>query len=90
MLLDDAVRARLADAVEALRAVAPDVAWVAPANLHVTLKFLGGVDETRLPDVAAAVAAAAAGYGGFPVPIRGLGGFPSATRPIAMLNSASA
>lgn len=54
---------------------------MAPPNLHVALKFLGGVDEARLPEVEAAVAAAASGYGAFPLPIRGLGAFPSATRP---------
>jgi RNA 2',3'-cyclic 3'-phosphodiesterase len=56
------------------------VAWTAETNLHVTLKFLGNVDEARLADVAAALGAAAT-VPAFAVDVRGLGAFPSATRP---------
>jgi 2'-5' RNA ligase len=79
--LPDDVRQRLAAEIERLRAHAADVAWVAPDNLHVTLKFLGPVDEARVPSVAAAVTAAAAGQRGFEVGVRGLGAFPSPERP---------
>lgn len=81
MLLPDEVRQRLAAAVERLRPHAAGVAWVAPANLHVTLKFLGEVDEGRVPSVAAALAAAAGAHGAFDVSVRGLGAFPSPERP---------
>src|SRR4051812_9489784 len=36
-------------------------AWVAPARFHVTAKFLGGVPESRLSEVADAAARAARG-----------------------------
>ncbi len=81
MLLPDDVRQRLAAEIERLRPHAADVAWVAPANLHLTLKFLGQVDEARVPAVAAALATAAAGHRGFDVLVRGLGAFPSPARP---------
>lgn len=81
VLLDDAVRAALARAVEQLRAVARDVAWVAPANFHLTLKFLGEVPETRLAELTAALAAAAAPLASFGLDVQGLGAFPSLTRP---------
>ena len=55
MLLPDDVRQRLAAAIERLRPHAADVAWVAAGNLHVTLKFLGQVDETRVPALADAL-----------------------------------
>src|SRR6266568_1130513 len=45
--LDETVRAALGAAIEGLRGVARDVAWVAPENLHLTLKFLGQVREPR-------------------------------------------
>jgi RNA 2',3'-cyclic 3'-phosphodiesterase len=61
--------------------VASDVAWVAETNLHVTLKFLGQIDDARVPSLVSALAAAAAGLTGFEVGVRGLGAFPSATRP---------
>jgi 2'-5' RNA ligase len=49
VLLPDDLRQRLAAEIERLRPHAAAVAWVAPANLHVTLKFLGQVDEARAP-----------------------------------------
>ena len=56
------------------------MAWVAEANLHVTVKFLGNVDEARLGDVSAALQRAAI-VPPFEVAIRGLGAFPAASRP---------
>lgn len=81
VLLDDTVRAALGLASERLRARARGVAWVAPENLHVTLKFLGAVDEGRVPGVTAALAGAAGGAAPFDVVVQGLGAFPSLTRP---------
>jgi 2'-5' RNA ligase len=81
VLLPDDLRQRLETAIERLRPHAADVAWVAPANLHVTLKFLGRVDESRAPALAEALAASLAGQRAFDVGVRGLGAFPSPTRP---------
>jgi 2'-5' RNA ligase len=81
VLLPDDLRQRLATAIERLRLHAADVTWVAPANLHVTLKFLGQVDETRVSALADALRAALADQRAVDVTVRGLGAFPSATRP---------
>jgi 2'-5' RNA ligase len=81
VLLPDAVRQRLASEIERLRPHATDVAWVAPANLHVTLKFLGQVDEARVPVLVDALRAAAAGHRALDVAVRGLGAFPTPSRP---------
>ena len=81
MLLPDDVRQRLAAAIERLRPHAADVAWVAAGNLHVTLKFLGQVDETRVPALADALRVTLAGEPAFDVAVRGLGAFPSPMRP---------
>ena len=63
-----------------MRPLAPGVAWIAGGNLHVTLKFLGGVEPARLPAIEAALAAAAAGQPTFDLEIHGLGAFPSRSR----------
>lgn len=81
--LDDGARAAVSDAVARLRALsererqgsARGVAWVDAGRLHVTLHFLGEVDEARLPPLTAALAPALdfdppriglAGWGVFP------------------------
>jgi len=57
------------------------ISWVAPANIHITLKFLGDVDET-LPDaVASALAAPLRKIPAFNVSLRGIGVFPNPNRP---------
>lgn len=66
----------LAQVQERLKAARADVTWVRPENLHLTLKFLGQVEETRLAAVGEAVAAATRGYGSFRLVLGGLGAFP--------------
>jgi 2'-5' RNA ligase len=81
LLLDDAVRQALAAEIDRLRARAPAVSWVVPANLHLTLKFLGNVAPARVDALGAALAAVAAGADGFDLVVEGLGAFPTPGRP---------
>jgi 2'-5' RNA ligase len=57
------------------------VAWVASDNFHLTMKFLGGVEESRLAEVRGALAGVAAGTAPFDVRLCGLGAFPTPGRP---------
>jgi 2'-5' RNA ligase len=81
----DAVRRRLAAiAVELRRGAgrsADEVRWVPPENVHLTIQFLGAVPEERVPDVEAAVRAAAARVRPLSLEVKGAGGFPNARRP---------
>ena len=62
-------------------AAALPVAWVASENFHITVKFLGGIDEARVRAVSEALHAAATGRHAFDLEIVSLGAFPSPTRP---------
>lgn len=75
------MRHELGEAIERLRPAARDIAWVAPGNLHLTLKFLGEIGEARIESVAAALGEAGLAADPFEARIRGLGAFPSADRP---------
>jgi 2'-5' RNA ligase len=57
------------------------VSWVRASNLHLTLAFLGDVDESKIGGVGDAVARAASDCEPFELAIAGAGGFPSLTRP---------
>ena len=46
--LPQEIRERLALVQERLRRAQADVSWVKPANLHITLKFLGETEPKRL------------------------------------------
>lgn len=74
--LDPTLKEALAGIQERLKATRADVGWVKPENLHLTLKFLGQVEEARLEPISEAVASAACGYGSFRLTLGGLGAFP--------------
>jgi 2'-5' RNA ligase len=78
--IPSAVRENLAELLEALRAVSPQTRWARPENLHVTLKFIGEVPETKLVAIRAALAQVRSAQ---PITLdfRGLGFFPSEKHP---------
>ncbi|MBN1867259.1 RNA 2',3'-cyclic phosphodiesterase [Candidatus Sumerlaeota bacterium] len=55
--------------------------WVNPAALHITLKFLGSVDESRIDSIAKAVDRALNGFSAFEFSLAGLGVFPDPRQP---------
>lgn len=57
------------------------VNWVPAENLHITLLFLGEVDDRDLPAVCRAVAAAARREPPFELRVCGVGAFPTPRRP---------
>ena len=75
--LDPGLREGLVQVQERLKATRADVGWVRPENLHLTLRFLGQVEEARLHAAAEAVAAATSGFGPFRFVLGGLGAFPT-------------
>ncbi|MGC8932092.1 MAG: RNA 2',3'-cyclic phosphodiesterase [Candidatus Methanodesulfokora sp.] len=54
---------------------------VEPENLHITLKFLGDVNEGRLEKVFYTVKETLSGINSFRIMLRGVGAFPSIRRP---------
>lgn len=79
--IDDELRRKMSQVSARLSVAGADVKWVAERNIHLTLKFLGGVEETAIPEVCAAVGKVAGEYEGFDVKIAGLGTFPPGGNP---------
>ena len=69
------------DAFAPLRARAMPVKWIPPDGIHLTLKFLGEVDEGRLAELSGALVDAVAGARAISLVVRGAGAFPDARRP---------
>lgn len=57
------------------------VRWVAPQNIHLTLKFLGDVDAQQMPALQRAVADACVGSAPFTLTVGGISAFPHTRRP---------
>lgn len=81
VLLADAVREAIAATIARLRPLGSAVAWVPPANLHITLQFLGDQSEERLAEAEGALADAAAASVPMDVTFHGIGAFPGLERP---------
>ena len=79
--VDDAARAACARVAAELRANGWPGRWVAPENYHLTVAFLGGVDDARVADVTAAVRDGGAGMRAFDVPLDTVGAFPNPRKP---------
>lgn len=77
-----AVRASLEALLAELRRDVRDVRWSRVESIHLTLKFLGEVEEPRLGPLSGALeAAASAAAGGFEVGVGALGTFGDPRRP---------
>jgi len=58
----------------------PLIRWVAPQNVHLTLKFLGDVSPANLERLAEALKVEAAAHETFSMSVGGLGAFPTPRR----------
>jgi len=74
------IRASFASLLKEFRSIAPQLKWVRAENLHVTLKFLGETDSSKLGPLQNALTAVRSQL---PVDLefRGLGFFPNEKRP---------
>lgn len=63
-----------------LRAAAPELAWVARDKRHLTLKFLGNVEESDVSKLTAAADRAAARHAPLAMTVREVGAFPNFRR----------
>jgi 2'-5' RNA ligase len=79
--LGKTIRDRIVALQENLAQAGTEVKWVEPENLHVTLLFLGEVDERALPPVCRVVAECAGQHAPFPLSIETAGSFPNLRRP---------
>jgi 2'-5' RNA ligase len=79
--IDDEARAECADVAARLRAAQWAARWVAPENYHLTVAFLGSVDDERVADLTAAASDVAARAAAFDVPLEVVGAFPTMRKP---------
>lgn len=75
------VRARVADLTKRLKKSSADVRWVDPAQMHITLKFLGDVPNVEVPDVCRVVSEVADEFEPFELEFAGAGAFPNVSNP---------
>jgi len=76
------VKTAIADCQRELRRIRKaSVSWTRPEGIHLTLKFLGEIEERRLPDIIKAVEVASDGRSSVKLATTRPGGFPRLAHP---------
>lgn len=79
--ITDSIKSRIDRLQTSLKDIDAQVSWTKSSNIHLTLKFLGPVELTRIPRVCKAVERAASGIEPFEVEVSNAGCFPSSKSP---------
>jgi len=79
--ISNEVRAEIDKAIQQVRGASKGIKWVVPQNIHLTLKFLGEVNDLGITLVDDGLSAVGARYSSFNICIRGTGTFPSLKHP---------
>lgn len=79
--IDSRIIREVAETIVQLRGAIPEVRWVAPDNIHLTIKFLGDIEPSRVDPIANALEQALTLFPRFTINAKGLGVFPDPRRP---------
>src|SRR5262249_2148089 len=75
------VKSAFAALQDEVRRAGVDVSWTRPENIHLTLRFLGEVDERRIGEVEKVCVTSAAEFQPFTLSLNDTGVFPNARQP---------
>lgn len=79
--IDAQVIAKLAAMIEQLKPQLTGVRWAAPGNIHLTLKFLGNIEESKINPIADALRSRLRLFRPFSISVKALGVFPGPRQP---------
>jgi 2'-5' RNA ligase len=79
--LEPGMKIALQGLIRALKATGADVRWAQTNGLHLTLKFLGEIDEQKSAVVKRTLRKVAGGHASFPLRLEGKGAFPGEHNP---------
>lgn len=79
--LNENIKKGLGSLMEQLMPFAPDLKWVRPENLHITLKFLGEVKEEKIDKIKKTLDEVGRSCRPFKIKMKGMGQFPEKKKP---------
>lgn len=79
--LPETIRRKIGEVQKELKLSHADVRWVNPENIHLTLKFFGNIDESRIDPIAKSLEGLIQTTSAFSLSIRGMGSFPHFKNP---------
>ncbi len=75
--LPEEVKSALSRLQDKLKESVADIRWVKPDNIHLTLKFLGDIDDKNIGNIVQQLEGACAEYSFFDLEVSGIGVFPN-------------
>lgn len=75
------IKDKLSQIQEELKSAQGDISWVRPENIHLTLKFLGELEEAKIPEILHCLKELASKITPFIIRISGTGAFPGLKSP---------
>ncbi|HVO93593.1 MAG TPA: RNA 2',3'-cyclic phosphodiesterase [Terriglobales bacterium] len=79
--LDSRVITTISQAIAELKEAVPFIRWIPPNNFHLTIKFLGKIEQERIHSIATALSQQLEPFPRFSINAKGLGVFPDLRRP---------
>ncbi|MGR3294599.1 MAG: RNA 2',3'-cyclic phosphodiesterase [Candidatus Scalindua sp.] len=79
--IDSEIKNKLSEYLSKLKRTGADVKWVAPENIHLSLKFIGYIEKETLINLNKIINDAVSGIGSFSISIGNIGAFPSIEKP---------
>lgn len=74
--LSSQIRENIVSLQQELKKILPSINWVRPESIHLTLKFLGHVDPSRISQVLSALESIGNRQDSFSIEVQGMGVFP--------------
>ena len=75
------VKSDISNWQDKLRDIVDGIKWVKSDNIHITLKFLGNIEEKMIPQLKTAIERSAENVDPFEIEVKGEGCFPNVNRP---------
>lgn len=79
--IDSEIKNKLSEYLSKLKRTGADVKWVAPENIHLSLKFIGYIEKETLINLNKIISNAVSCIGPFSISIGNIGAFPSIEKP---------
>jgi 2'-5' RNA ligase len=79
--LPKSIQKKIEDVQTDLKISQADVKWVHPENIHLTLKFFGNIEESRVEPILQAIGGPIQATSPFSVKVQGMGAFPHSKNP---------
>ena len=79
--IDSQTKQKISDLIASLKKSNADVKWVTKDQMHLTLKFLGNIEQNKVQEISDVLKSIAGNFKPFSISLSAIAGFPNLNRP---------